>query len=211
MILFIKDILPTVWVQNLESVAYQMSAIVRARKTEGVGYLHRGKHAAVRFGAIIKRGGSRQIHHSEDNVELNDFISSNQTLWKYVAFLFALLCPQEANIMLTVPEELRIFGGIFTAGYWNLGPASRLHRDNRDWRWCCAIAFGEFSKGKLDFPIINTSVGIMRCDMCFFWSKMLYHTVVDADVNRQTFILTNHTAVIRRYNKDVDHSCYDHQ
>lgn len=210
LILLIKNILPPPWVQNLESVSCEMAAIVRARNTAGVGYISRGKHAAVRFGAIIERGGSGKICHSADNVRLKKFVTGNRTLWMYIAFLFALLCPQEAKILLSVPEELRIFGHMFTAGYWNLELLSNLHRDTRDWRWCCAVAFGDFEAGLLDFPVINTSVGIRRCDICFFWSKSLFHTVKHADINRQTFILTNHTAVIRRYNKEVDHKRYDH-
>ena len=164
----------------------------------------------MQFGAIIERGGSGQIHHSSDNIELKDFIIKNYLLWNYIALLFAFLCPQEACILMSVPKRLRIFGNMFTAGYWNLEPLSNLHRDTHNWRWCIAISFGNFANGVLDFPIINTSIGLKRCDICFFWSKKVFHTVANADKTRQSFILTNHTAVIQRFNPAVLNKCYDH-
>lgn len=209
LILHLENILPSPWVSNLESIAYRLAKVVRGRKAANVGYKSRGKHSAVRFGAIVERGGSGQIRHSCDNEKLKDFIFCNQKLWKYIAVLFAILCPEEARILLSIPNELRIFGGMFTAGYWNLEPLDRLHRDSNDWRWCCAIVFGDFQKGTLDFPIINTELQLARCGLCFFWSKKVFHTVKNADISRQSFILTNHTAVLRRYNQEVDDKCYD--
>jgi hypothetical protein len=210
MILFLKNILPMKWVEQLQQVSHDLGEIVKSRKSH-IGYQSRGMHAAVRFGCIIQRGGSGKICHSKDNTRLQDFITKNTMLWNYISFIFALLCPQEAKILSTIPLELRIFGSMFTAGYWNLEPLGNLHRDTRDWRWCCAITFGDFTDGLLDFPVINTSVELQKCDICFFWSKKLYHTVVDADPTRQSFILTNHTAVLQRYNNDVLHKRYDHK
>lgn len=208
-ILFVKNVLPLVWVEHLELVSAQLSCIVRERK-QYIGYKTRGKHSAVRFGSIIEQGGSGKICHSEDNIRLRDFIEKNHRLWNYIALIFALLCPEESKILLSIPIELRIFGGMFTAGYWNLEPLGCLHRDTRDWRWCCAISFGDFTDGLLDFPIINTSVALQKCDISFFWSKKLFHTVIDADPHRQSLVLTNHTAVLQRYNTDVLCKSYDH-
>ena len=210
MILLIKNVLPSHWIENLEQVSCKLANIVKERECH-IGHMTRGKHAAVRFRSIIERGGSGKNCHSLDNIRLGDFIVKNRKLWNYISVLFALICPQEAKILLLMLQELRIFGSMFTAGYWNLEPLYNLHRDTCDGRWCCAIAFGNFTDGMLDFPVINTSVGIQRCDICFFWSKKLYHMVIDADPTRQTFILTNHTAVLQHYNTDVLHECYDHQ
>jgi len=195
MILFVKNVLPVHWVELLEQVSAQLGDIIREKNLH-IGYKSRGNHAAVQFGSIIERGGSGKICHSTDNVILRDFIEKNFRLWNYIGLLFSILCPEEAKILLTIPVELRIFGSMFTAGYWNLEPLGALHRDTRDWRWCCAISFGDFTEGLLDFPIINTSAALQKCNICFFWSKKLFHTVIKADPNRQSFILTNHTAVL---------------
>lgn len=211
-ILLLKNVLPEKLISGLELVANIAKPIVLQRNSDNsVGSAIRGKHAAVRFGSIIERGGSGKIRISKDNTLLRDMIEKNQVLWNLIGVIFALLCPNKAQIMLTVPSELRIFGGMFTAAYWNLEPAYRLHRDTKDWRWCCAIAFGDFRSGLLDFPIINTSVDLKKLDLCFFWSKKAFHTVLEADITRQTFILTNHTAVIQRYNAEVLHCEYDHK
>ncbi len=208
-----RDILPHELVDNLEKVALEMGKIVRLRREiqNEVGNATRRKHNAVRFGSIIERGGSGIIRVSANNQTLADIITKNSVLWGYIGIIFALTCPNEAKIMLTVPEHYRIFGGMFTAGYWNLEPVYRLHRDTRDWRWCCAIVFGDFEKGDLDFPVINVSVGLQKYALCFFWSKKLLHTVSNACVTRQSLILTNHTAVIKKFNSNVLHKMYDHQ
>jgi hypothetical protein len=212
LILFMNGILPPQLIENLEEVAEKMGKIVKGRvqKTD-VGNVIRGSHNAVRFGSIIERGGSGKICISKDNEKLADIINKNTVLWNMIAIIFTITCPNEAKILLTVPESLRIFGGMFTAAYWNLEPAYRLHRDTRDWRWCCAIVFGGFKKGVLDFPVINVTIGLQRYDLCFFWSKKLLHTVLHSEETRQSIILTNHTAVIQRFNINVLNVTYDHK
>lgn len=206
----IKNFLPDKLVAKLETTAtWLIPKILGRRKEPNVGGKARGKHGVVRFGSIIERGGSGKICTSKDNEELKEIIEDNKELWDLIGILFTTLCPEEAKIMSTIPEELRVFGKMFTAGYWNMEPLYNVHRDIRDWRWCVVIAFGGFKSGILDFPVLNVSVNLMRLDICFFWSKKLFHTVVDADQSRQTIVLTNHTAVVRRFNGAVDHKNYD--
>jgi hypothetical protein len=192
LILFMNGILPPQLIENLEEVAEKMGKIVKGRVQKTyVGNVIRGKHNAVRFSSIIERGGSGKICISNDNKKLADIINKNTVLWNMIAIIFTITCPNKAKILLTVPESLRIFRGMFTAGYWNLEPAYRLHRDTHDWRWCCAIVFRGFKKGVLDFPVINVIIGLQQYDLCFFWSKKLLHTVLHSEETRQTIILTN--------------------
>ena len=66
---------------------------------------------------------------NKDDEDLGDFIRKNTKLWNYIAILFALLCPEETRILMTLPEHLRIFGNLFSAGYWNLEPADNFEHN----------------------------------------------------------------------------------
>lgn len=164
-----NKIIPESYIRQLESTTAKIASKVISRASDKyIGNQSRGTHAAVRFGSIIESGGSGKIAVSKDNNRLHEFIDENQPLWAYLSYIFAMLCPAEAKIMLDVPLEYRIFGGMFTAGYWNLETISNVHRDCNDWRWCCAIAFDGFESALLDFPVINVSVNLKRLDICFF-------------------------------------------
>lgn len=158
----------------------------------------RGIHTVVKFGSYIERGGSGKICTSKENERFQDFLSANAELWKFVTNIFTKFCPQIAQKVLQLPPAYRVFGA-FSIGFWNVSDVYKLHRDERDLRWCLAIPFSNFLQAMLDFPYINTMVDAKRGDMCFFWSKKLWHNLRDSLGERQVLILTNHSALVSRY------------
>lgn len=211
LIIHLPCVLPENLVYGLEQVCADLRKVIPTNSVDTeIGSKSRGLHKSIRFGSIVQRGGSGQICISKNNTKMKEFISSNQGLWDFVSDLFSKLCVDEADIMRKVPEKHRVFG-LFGAAYWNISNVSVLHRDHRDWRWCVAIAFGEFESGALDFPVINTMVYGRRLGLVFFWSKKLFHNVIDVIGDRQSVVLTNHTAVVRRFVPEIDDKRYSHK
>ena len=110
------------------------------------------------------------------------------------------------SFIFVVSTRYVIVGGLFEFKacmkcFWNLTNVSVVHRDEKDFCFCVVIPFGDFSQGILDFPVINTKVDFKRGA---FWSRGLFHNLVDVVSNKQYIILTNHSSLLEKFiNIDV--------
>ena len=111
--------------------------------------------------------------------------------------VFHTFAPDVTETICCIPQKYCLFE-CFSLCFWNLTNVSVVHRDKKNFCFCVAILFGDFSQEILDFPVINTKVDFKRGDMCAFWSKGLFHNLVVVG-NRQCIILTNHSSLLEKF------------
>lgn len=194
----LENFIPHNLITQLENSAKRCEHLALTRYTED----KQGPHICVRMGSVVERGGTGAIRKSSNNEEFSGFLADNKELFKFLSNFLEVFDPEAAKLIKRVPTEHRIFGN-FTVGFWNVTNISKLHRDNRDFRWCFVIPFVENTSANLDLPVLNATVCLKRGDLCVVPSKDLFHSVSNVVGKRQVIVLTSHTALIRRY-CDVD-------
>jgi hypothetical protein len=83
--------------------------------------------------------------------------------------------------------------------FWNATSISKCHVDFRDYNWYLVIVFGSFTNETIDLLYFNTTSKPKHRDLYLLHSSKILHNLVSSSIERQSFVLTNHASVIRRF------------
>ena len=192
-------LLARLWKQDLNEELLQQlySAVLNADHVRSVSDI-RGPHQMITLGYWTERGHSN-IHSTPQSQGdfAPTFINQFRALWTHTAARIQEEDPDYvANIRAKVPQDLRLFGDLFSTLFINVTCGTKVHRDSKDYGYCVVIPLGEFSGGDLLLRASEVRFILQPGDFLMFKSSQLYHEVTDFDGLRSSLVLTTHTHLL---------------
>lgn len=175
------------------SIKYRQQVLQKCTTSDS-----RGTRAAVKFGSYIERGGSGKIWTRMDSPSCPGFLVDMLEIGQFVSDLFSKVCVEVASYVLEVPWNIKPWETISLL-FWNASSVSKGHRDIRDMEFSLVLPFGNFTGGAVDLPYLNAKVYAKSGDLYLINSAAVYHNVDQSSCDRQAFVFTNHTSVIKRF------------
>jgi len=194
-VMFLKDFFKQHWIESLAESAWSSDFARLGRIKDDI----RGPHICVDLGQWQERGGSGK-YFSTPNMQsfhARNFVTKHNRVWKAVRAAMCFIDPSfvEAMSKSAIPA---LFANLFTYCVVNLTSTSKLHRDNKDYKWCCLIQFGKFVGGALLLPFLGFEFPLQSNDLIVFDSYAIHHQILKVlQGTRGSVVLTSqYTAVV---------------
>lgn len=159
----------------------------------------RGVHATVKIGSYVERGGSGAVWTKKSPPGLETFIEDIDEIGTYINTIYKIICKEEADKMLQVPAEMKLWDAI-SLMFWNGSNITSTHVDVRDLNWSLVMPFGHFTGGEVDLPYLNATVASKRRDLYIIYSNKVFHNVCASSPEREVYVFTNHRSIVQRFN-----------
>jgi hypothetical protein len=187
----LHQIVPPSVLQKAENASKKYKAHLHQHVVSDV----RGLHSTVRFGSYVERGRSGAIWTKKQLPGFEDFLQDIDDIGKFVSNVFAKVCKEVATMVSSVPTAYKLWDTIFLM-FWNATTVNKIHVDSRDIEWSIVMPFGDFKKGEIDLPYLNTTVKSKRGDLYFLYSPKVFHNVLSS-IDRELYVFTNHKSVVK--------------
>jgi hypothetical protein len=146
----------------------------------------------------VERGDSDVIWTRKQLSSMEHFLQDIDEVGNFISSIFTKVCPAVANQVSSVDPAIRLWDTI-TLMFWNATTINKVHVDSRDMKWSMMMLFGEFSRGEIDFPYLNTTVRVKRGDLYFIHSPKVFYNICSSSFGRKCYVFTNHTSIVRRF------------
>ena len=192
-LLFLKSYISQEMIANLTEDVRREKFMTMAKKKKETS---RGDVQGVYFGRWEELGqGSYHWTLSTKKEEGKRFIYRNSKVWTRAARALKWLDPQCYEEVQKGKHSL--FGRVFSFAVVNLQCKFKLHRDYRDYKWCCIMPFGEFQGGEVELPFLGIEVQAKAGDVLFIRSSKSWHSVKENTGKRGSVVLTTHCNVLQ--------------
>jgi hypothetical protein len=158
----------------------------------------RGRYPVLDFGVLQQRGRF-SFHKRPASVTENgkQFHEAMKPICKTVDKVVEMVDPRFAAAVKQVAGEHLDFG-IFSYLALNFGPVEVVHKDVKDFKWCCVVPFGNFTSGKIWFPYMGLEVLAREGDLCLLKSGELWHSVRGVVGRRYSIAMSVQTRLIEQ-------------
>lgn len=191
--LYLRNFLPKQWVAELAKDTWETDFNKLAKKRDN----KRGEYWSVDLGIWKRRGGSNTYHCTPGLKKKagREYVSKHMRVWQAIRLVMELLDADFIQLGKKSPFA-SIFAGAFSLAFVNTTSTSGLHRDEKDYKWCCIFPFGEFTGGHLLLPEIGAKVLFQPTDIAIFNSRDFLHQITNLEGKRSSVVLTSHYTVL---------------